>query len=170
MTRCVEGGFPVLRHEILFIGLAVRPFWSHSSYTCACAMNCAPMHARKVVAQRQLMPGRAPCRQLSASTLVLALFATVPVGAQTVSQAVGNLFSGARLYVDPASAAKRQADAWRRSRPADAALMDKIAAQPIAQWVGGWNVDIGRDIANAVSRVTGANSLPVFVAYNIPGR
>ncbi|HEY0529365.1 MAG TPA: glycoside hydrolase family 6 protein, partial [Gemmatimonadaceae bacterium] len=65
---------------------------------------------------------------------------------------------------------KRQADAWRNSRPADAALMDRIASQPIAQWVGGWNVDIGRDISNAVSRISGANSLPVFVAYNIPGR
>ena len=32
-------------------------------------------------------------------------------------QAFTNLFSGARLYVDPTSAAKRQADQWRRSRP-----------------------------------------------------
>src|SRR5690242_4083327 len=91
-------------------------------------------------------------------------------GAQTVSRAFINLFSGAKLFVDPASAAKRQADAWRKSRPADAALMDKIAAQPLAQWMGGWNVDIGRDVSNAVSRITGANALPVFVAYNIPNR
>jgi endoglucanase len=87
-----------------------------------------------------------------------------------VSRAVGNLFSGAKLYVNPASSARRQADAWRRSRPADAALMDKIASQPIAQWVGSWNADIGGDIADAVSRITGQNALPVFVAYNIPGR
>ena len=33
-----------------------------------------------------------------------------PAAAQTASQAFINLFSGARLYVDPASAAKRQAD------------------------------------------------------------
>jgi hypothetical protein len=61
-------------------------------------------------------------------------------GAQTASQAFINLFSGARLYVDPASAAKRQADAWRRSRPSDAELMDRIASQPVAQWlaVGTW--------------------------------
>src|SRR5690349_8049437 len=55
--------------------------------------------------------------------------------AQTVSRAFINLFSGAKLFVDPASSAKRQADAWRKSRPADAALMDKIAAQPLAQWI-----------------------------------
>jgi endoglucanase len=104
--------------------------------------------------------------------LTFALLVGVPTfaGAQTVSQAFVNLFSGARLYVDPSSPAKRQADAWRRSRPADAALMDKIAQQPLAQWVGGWNVDIGRDVADAVSRITGARALPIFVAYNIPGR
>ena len=93
-----------------------------------------------------------------------------PAGAQSASQAFINLFSGARLYVDPASAAKQQADAWRRSRPSDAALMDRIAEQPVAKWLGGWNVDIGRDVADAVSRITGSRALPVFVAYNIPGR
>ncbi|HUQ97887.1 MAG TPA: glycoside hydrolase family 6 protein [Gemmatimonadaceae bacterium] len=100
----------------------------------------------------------------------IAFVAPARASAQTVSQAFTNLFSGARLYVDPTSAAKRQADQWRRSRPQDAELMDKIASQPIAQWVGGWNVDIGNDIANAVSRITGGGALPVFVAYNIPGR
>ena len=91
-------------------------------------------------------------------------------GAQTVSQAFINLFSGAKLWVDPASSARRQADAWRRSRPRDAELMDRIASQPVAQWVGGWNVDIARDVSSSVSRITGARALPVFVAYNIPGR
>lgn len=109
---------------------------------------------------------------VSCSLLTLGLFAGLPAraGSQTASQAFGNLFSSARLYVDPSSPAKRQADAWRRSRPADAALMDKIAEQPLAQWVGGWNVDIGRDVSDAVSRITGARALPIFVAYNIPGR
>lgn len=101
---------------------------------------------------------------------VCSLTSVKPLSAQTVSRAFINLFSGAKLFVDPASAAKQQADAWRRSRPADAALMDRIAAQPLAQWMGGWNVDIGRDVSNAVSRITGANALPVFVAYNIPNR
>ena len=109
---------------------------------------------------------------VSSAVVVAALVAGTPARArgQTVSQAFINLFSGAKLYVDPASQAKRQADAWRRSRPADAALMDKIAAQPLAQWLGGWNLDIGRDVSDAVSRITGARALPVFVAYNIPGR
>jgi len=109
---------------------------------------------------------------VSGSLLTLGLLVALPdrAGAQTVSQAFVNMFASARLYVDPSSPAKRQADAWRRSRPTDAALMDKIAAQPLAQWVGGWNVDIGRDVSDAVSRITGARALPIFVAYNIPGR
>src|ERR1051325_8025567 len=105
--------------------------------------------------------------------LVVAVCSSVfaaPARAQTVSRAFINLFSGAKLFVDPASSAKRQADAWRKTRPADAALMDKIAAEPLTQWMGGWNVDIGRDVSNAVSRITGANALPIFVAYNIPNR
>lgn len=105
--------------------------------------------------------------------LSAALFTALGAGelrAQSVSEAVINLFSSAKMYVNPFSPAKRQADAWRRSRPADAALMDKIASQPIAQWMGEWNSNIGGDVRDAVSRITGAKALPVFVAYNIPNR
>lgn len=90
--------------------------------------------------------------------------------AQSVSEAFINLFSSAKMYVNPFSPAKKQADAWRRTRPEDAALLDKIANQPIATWMGNWNSDIGRDVRDAVSRITGAKALPVFVAYNIPHR
>jgi endoglucanase len=111
-------------------------------------------------------------RKIAVPALAMSLLAAAPAlaRAQTVSQAFVNMFSGATLYVDPASAAKKQAAAWRNSRPADAALMDKIAAQPLAQWMGGWNLDIGRDVSSAISRITGSKALPVFVAYNIPGR
>jgi endoglucanase len=124
-------------------------------------------------AHNSFVSHRAATRALPALLFcAVAAFEVAPpaLGAQTVSQAFVNMFSSARLYVDPTSAAKRQADAWRRSRPNDAALMDKIASQPVAQWMGDWNLDIGRDVADAVSRITGARSLPVFVAYNIPGR
>ncbi len=108
----------------------------------------------------------------TAFLLVAGLGAVTPAiaDAQTVSRAFINLFSGAKLWVDPASSARRQADAWRRSRPRDAELMDRIASQPVAQWVGGWNFDIARDVSASVARITGARALPVFVAYNIPGR
>jgi endoglucanase len=81
-----------------------------------------------------------------------------------------NPFAGQRLYVDPDSAAKRQAETWKRSRPADAALLQRIADQPVARWLGGWVTDIGREVNQAVKTMTSAGALPVFVAYNIPGR
>ena len=81
-----------------------------------------------------------------------------------------NPFAGQRLYVDPNSAAKRQAETWKRSRPADAALLQRIADQPVARWFGGWVTDIGREVNQAVKTITSTGALPVFVAYNIPGR
>ena len=81
-----------------------------------------------------------------------------------------NPLAGKRLYIDPNSTARRQAETLRRSRPQDAALLSQIADQPVARWLGGWVGDIGREVDNAVSTITGTGSLPVFVAYNIPGR
>src|SRR5438874_3517137 len=110
-----------------------------------------------------------PSRALLPAALI-ALGAPPRLQAQTVGEAFVNLFRSAKLYVDPTSRAKQQANAWRRSRPADATLMDKIASQPLAKWVGSWNLNIGQDVAEAVARITGAQALPVFGAYNIPHR
>lgn len=81
-----------------------------------------------------------------------------------------NPFTGKRLYVDPNSEARRQAETLKRSRPQDADLVMRIANQPTAKWLGGWARDIGREVDNAVSTITRSGALPVFVAYNIPGR
>jgi endoglucanase len=90
--------------------------------------------------------------------------------AQQAQAETSNPLSGKRLWVDPNSEAKRQAETWRRSRPADAALIAQIANQPVATWFGGWVADIRREVGQAVATITGAGALPVFVAYNIPGR
>ena len=82
----------------------------------------------------------------------------------------GNPFAGKRLYVDPNSTAKRQAETLRRSRPQDAALLQLIAKQPTARWLGDWARDIRAEVDAAVSTITRTGALPVFVAYNIPGR
>lgn len=102
-----------------------------------------------------------------ARLLVAALLLT-PVLLSGASGA--NPFAGKRLFVDPNSAAKRQAETWRRSRPADAALIARIADQPVARWLGGWVRDIRREVSQAVATITGSGALPVFVAYNIPYR
>jgi len=81
-----------------------------------------------------------------------------------------NPIAGALFWIDPYSNAKKQADAWRSSRPTDAAQMDKIATHSQARWFGGWNSDIYAAISDAVTTITAAGALPVLVAYNIPQR
>jgi endoglucanase len=96
-----------------------------------------------------------------------ALAALLPLGH---GSAQANPFQGRRLYVDPASPARRQADAWARSRPRDAALMRLIAEQPQVAWLGDWVRDIRSEVDQRVSAITRAGALPVFVVYNIPHR
>lgn len=81
-----------------------------------------------------------------------------------------NPFSGARLFVDPGSNARKTADAWRSSRPADSVLLEKIAQGSQADWFGDWNSDIERDVRSRAQQVRNAGALPVFVTYNIPQR
>jgi endoglucanase len=81
-----------------------------------------------------------------------------------------NPFTGRRLWVNPNSNARRQADAWRSARPADAEQMDKIARQPEGWWFGDWSGDIRSAVAAQTSTITGAGALPVYVAYNVPVR
>lgn len=81
-----------------------------------------------------------------------------------------NPLAGAKLYVDPSSNARQQADAWRESRPLDAAQMDKIAARSSADWFGDWNSDIRAAVDARMTTIAAAGALPVLVAYNIPLR
>jgi endoglucanase len=115
-------------------------------------------------------PGRLAVVVLAIGALPLLSGAGEYAGRAARLEAQGNPLSGKRLYVDPNSAARRQAETLLRSRPQDAALLTQIANQPVARWLGGWVGDIGREVDNAVSTITGSGSLPVFVAYNIPGR
>jgi endoglucanase len=79
-------------------------------------------------------------------------------------------FGGRSLFVDPDSSPARQAQKWRDNRPSDAAMMDRIAAQPQADWFGDWNDHIRRTVDARVSQIVDAGALPVLVAYNIPLR
>lgn len=81
-----------------------------------------------------------------------------------------NPFSNARLDVNPNNEISRIAREWRRQNRADAQYLEKIAAQPETQWFGNWNSDVERDARNATRDIMSRGALPVFVAYNIPGR
>jgi len=78
--------------------------------------------------------------------------------------------AGSVFWVDPSNSASVQANAWRASRPADAAQMDKLASKALAKWFGDWNVDIYAAVNAVVTAATSASRVPVLVAYNIPSR
>lgn len=90
--------------------------------------------------------------------------------AQARQASSGNPLAGRKLYVDPNSTARRQAETLRRSKPQDAQLLMQIADRPVARWLGGWVNDVEKEVGNAVSTITGSGAIPVFVAYNIPNR
>jgi endoglucanase len=81
-------------------------------------------------------------------------------------------FAGARLYVDPAGNARREADAARATDPTRAALFDRIAGASQADWFGDWvpESDIEAAVAARVGTIRRAGAVPVLVVYAIPGR
>ena len=91
-------------------------------------------------------------------------------GDATAPATGSDVFEGTKLYVDPNSDAKRQADAWRSSRPEDARQMDKVAAGADADWFGDWSGDVRAAVDARVTTITGAGALPVLVAYDVPNR
>jgi endoglucanase len=81
-----------------------------------------------------------------------------------------NPFKDAYFGVAIDSNALRTAEEWRPTRPADAAMLDKLAGQSTAAWMGNWNPLIEHDVQAYVWSRTGAGSLPVMVLYNLPFR
>jgi endoglucanase len=82
----------------------------------------------------------------------------------------GSALSGATFYVDPGSSARKQVEAWRSSRPADAAQMEKIASQPQAIWFGDWTSQPYDQVQRVTRTIVQQEALPVYVLYNIPLR
>jgi endoglucanase len=107
---------------------------------------------------------------------LLAAATMMALGAATVARSISesgaaNPFAAAPFFVDPGSAAARQARVWRRSRPSWTRAMRKIAAQPQADWFT--NPDPAHtygDVRRHVLRIAAAGKLPVLVAYAIPAR
>jgi len=81
-----------------------------------------------------------------------------------------NPLVGAKLFVDPDSLSMLRANQARKTDPQLGAKFDKIAQQPQALWMGGWNSNIFRAVEHFVSRARAADSVPVMIAYNIPLR
>ena len=83
----------------------------------------------------------------------------------------GNPFAGRTLHVSSYSTVRNRANEIRSYMPYEASLLDKIGARPTAVWLGEWSGDVSSAVRNVVNEArSSANSLPVFIVYNIPGR
>lgn len=78
-----------------------------------------------------------------------------------------NPLVGATLFVDPDSLSMLRA---KHADAATATILNRIAQQPQALWMGGWNSNIFRAVEHFVSRAKAAGAVPVMIAYNIPLR
>jgi endoglucanase len=111
-----------------------------------------------------------PIRPRPPAWLALSAVLGLVLWASTSDGQADNPLRGQRLYVDPASPARRQAVAWQRSRPADAAHMRRIGDQPQAIWLGDWSPNIRSEVDRLMTAIARARAVPVLVAYNIPNR
>jgi endoglucanase len=81
-----------------------------------------------------------------------------------------NPLAAMRFFVDKGGNARRQVDAWKGDRPADAAAIERIAVEPHAEWFGDWNPDVASAVDQRVSAIADADAVPLMVVYNIPFR
>lgn len=122
-------------------------------------------YAKRATATPTPAPSPTPISQSSPASTPTSSGGTVPAAVKG-----SNPFAGVKLFVDPDSPAIRQVAAWKSSRPGDAALMQKIASQSVAIWLGDWQASIGADTKQWLSQMKAQGALPVFVLYNIPVR
>jgi endoglucanase len=85
-------------------------------------------------------------------------------------KAEGNPFKSMKLWVDPESLSMQAASSLRTKEPEKAKLLDKIAQQPQALWVGHWNRDVERYVESIIGKAKADGAAPLFVLYNVPGR
>jgi endoglucanase len=138
----------------------------------ALACGCvAPQPARASVPAPPAAAGSTPTPGASATATPTASKADLEAAAHVPPRTRGeNPFSGAHLYVNDYSLAALAAQNWKGSRPTDAELLEKIAAQPTGQWVGEWSGDVETTVHNLGKATNGKGMVPVLVAYNIPNR
>jgi endoglucanase len=81
-----------------------------------------------------------------------------------------NPFAGVHFYRNEYNQAAQQVTTWETSRPGDSKLLEKIAKQPVAVWMGEWTGDISAAVHNLGSVATDQGTVPVVVLYNVPNR
>jgi endoglucanase len=133
-------------------GWAGPLYWGTPATAAVLARGTAHAVTTPTVASMQIIPAPVP----------------VVMAAAVVQQPIPRATS--KFYVDPKSPASGQVNTWQSARPGDAKRMRMIAEQPTAVWLGGWNANVAQAANEVVSAAANAGSVPVLVAYNIPGR
>ncbi len=103
--------------------------------------------------------------------LIAALLLSVAVQGFGVrgARAASDPFEGIKWYADPDSPVQQRANAWRTSRPGDAALLDIVAQQQSADWVVGAQTSFLRQyIDQRIDLFTNAGGIPILAIYNVP--
>ena len=109
-------------------------------------------------------------RAAAAAVLAAASLAGCAAGQARTAAQPGNPLAGTRLFADPAAPAAQQVAEWRAEhRLAEAAALERIAAQPAAHWFAGGE-DVQAAAARLTARASAAGAVPVLVAYDIPHR
>lgn len=79
--------------------------------------------------------------------------------------------SNSAWFIDPDANAVQQERRWRaEGNVTDADALHAIAASPQADWFGGWSGPIRVAVTRRLDQIEAQLALPVFVAYNVPGR
>jgi endoglucanase len=76
----------------------------------------------------------------------------------------------ARFYVDPYSLAANDAANMKNSNDPNFPLVDYIAKQGAAVWLGAWSGNVGDAVRTVTDKAQQQDAYPVFVAYMIPYR
>ncbi len=118
----------------------------------------------------QALPSDVPSTEIGSTAVMAAAPVAASPSSAAPSAAGGDVFNGAKLYVDPNSLAAQAQRALADSDPYDASLLGKIAGQPTAAWFGGWNTNVKDDVNTVVTAAAQQGAIPVLVAYNIPDR
>ena len=104
---------------------------------------------------------------VSASSAAPASSASPSATATPASSLAG---TATAFYDAPNQADTGLAAAESAGRAADADLLRRIAAQPVATWLGDWTPDVTGTVATLTAEAAAADQIALFVAYNIPGR
>jgi endoglucanase len=108
---------------------------------------------------------------LASAGLALALLTGADYRPVQVTTSATNPLTGLHFWVDPNRAPNTESTRLAsQGSSGDAALLRKIAGQPSATWLSESTDRVANQIRAVMSASAASATVPIFVAYNLPGR